>query len=325
MLKATMKQEEDPPSSNMTSVNDGHYSPAPANGQNNTGSGGVISLFKKFISKGKTDSTLRETLEVYIGETSQEELNPSVSAQEKAIIANVLELHDVTAADVMVPRADIVAISQDTSQQELFELLSERQYSRLPVYNETLDNVIGTIHVKDILATLARGEEIKIKSLIREIPIVSPAINLLDLLLQMRMTRKHMVLVIDEFGGIDGLVTIGDVIEVIVGRFDDEHDPDHYPTITECPDGTLIADARYDLDEFETRYGEIFTEEEQEDHDTLGGLVFSLAGRVPVRGEIIKHDSGMVFEVIDADARRVNVLKIRNIPSPKYDEGDIPA
>lgn len=320
MLKMISNQDEDPPSSNLPSVPVGNndLQTVITNGSSNE-QRGVLSFFKGLI-KGKQDSSLRETLEVYIGENSGEDLYPSVSAHEKEIIANVLDLHDITAADVMVPRADIVGISHETTQEELFALLAERQYSRLPIYKETLDNVIGAIHVKDILATLAKGEKLKIHDLVRDVPIVSPAINLLDLLLQMRMTRKHMVLVIDEFGGIDGLVTIGDVIEVIVGKFDDEHDPDYYPSITECPDGTLIADARFDLEEFEGRFGDLFSEDEHEDNDTLGGLVFSLAGRVPVRGEIIKHENGMVFEVVDADPRRVKLLKIRNIPDSATSE-----
>lgn len=318
MLRMISNQDEDPPSSTTPSQHDGGEAQQQNNSQPNE-FGGVFSFLKSLI-KTKNDSSLRETIEVYIGENSSEDINSSISAQEKAIISNVLDLHDITAADVMVPRADIVGIEDNTTQEQLFALLAERQYSRLPVYNDNLDNVIGTIHVKDILGTIARGERVNIPDLIRDIPIVSPAINLLDLLLQMRMTRKHMVLVVDEFGGIDGLVTIGDIIEDIVGKIDDEHDPDHYPNITENPDGTITADARFSLDEFESRFGKILNEDEREDHDTLGGLVFSLAGRVPVRGEIIKHNNGMIFEIVDADPRRVNVIKIRNIPSSANSE-----
>lgn len=312
MLKPMSNQDEDPPSSTKPLANDGNVVHL-QNTNTTQEPRGVISFLKKII-KNKSDSSLRETIEDYIDEALGETQDPSVTAQEKTIIANVLDLHDITAADVMIPRADIVALEKETTQEELFALLATHQYSRLPVYDDNLDNIIGAIHIKDILATVAKGERVKIEELARDIPIVSPAINLLDLLLQMRLTRKHMVLVIDEFGGIDGLVTIGDIIEDIVGKIDDEHDPDSTPNITENPDGTIIADARFDIDEFEERFGKILNEDERENHDTLGGLVFALAGHVPVRGELLKHSSGMIFEILDADLRRVNILKIRNIP-----------
>ncbi len=273
--------------------------------------GKVVNLFSP-----RPDTTLRETIEGYIEEDDNgKRTEPSISAHEKTLISNVLELRDMMAMDVMIPRADIIAISHDTNENELLALLSERQYSRIPVYKDTLDNVIGTVHVKDILATLARGEHIDLKALTRDIPIISPAMHVLDLLLQMRITKKHMVLVVDEFGGIDGLVTIGDVIEAIVGEIDDEYTPDGQPEIITHSDGSITVDARLELYEFEEIFGQLLNEEEREDNDTLGGLVFYLAGRVPARGEILKHESGMKFEVLDADPRRVNRLSIHNIPS----------
>ncbi len=308
MLK--MPEENEEPSS---------IAPQPAKqaGQQHDAVNGHKSLFSKLKSviKGKPDPTLREALEEYIEEPDEHANQDAIAAHEKALIANVLKLHDLTVVDVMVPRADIVAIDVDTSQKELLELLSEKQHSRIPVYKETLDEVLGSIHIKDILATLAKGEKIKIKKLVREIPVVSPSMHVLDLLLQMRESRKHMALVIDEFGGIDGLVTIGDVIESIVGEIDDEYDPDDTPELTDEEGGTVLADARVDIDEFEERYGQILSEEEREESDTLGGLVFALAGRVPARGEVLTHDNGMVFEVLDAGPRRVNKIRIRNIPA----------
>lgn len=268
------------------------------------------------IFKGRPDTSLRETLEEYIeeereGKTAQD----SVSAHERELLANILKLKDLKVFDVMIPRADIVAIEADTPQKELLELLAEKQHSRIPVYQETLDNVLGSIHIKDILSTLAKGQKVNIQKLVREVPVVSPTMHVLDLLLHMRESKKHMALVVDEFGGIDGLVTIGDVIETIVGEIDDEYDPDDTQELIENPDGSIIADARYDIDEFERRYGKILTEEEREESETLGGLVFYIAGRVPARGEVLTHDSGTVFEVLDADPRRVNRLRIKNIPA----------
>ncbi|MGH1376631.1 MAG: hemolysin family protein [Alphaproteobacteria bacterium] len=272
----------------------------------------IFSLIKR-VFKPKSDPTLRETIEEYIDDAS-EETSPSISEHEKTLLSNVLELRDMTAADVMIPRVDITAISHETTKDELFDMLSQKQFSRIPVYKETLDDVIGTIHIKDILSTLTKGEELKINELIRNVPIISPSLHVLDLLLQMRMSRKHMVLVVDEYGGIDGLITIGDVIEAIVGEIDDEYDPDEQPEIKQQIDGTYIADARYDLEEFEEMFGQILTGEERDENDTLGGLVFTISGRVPARGEVLTHSSGVIFEITDADPRRVNRVRIRNIP-----------
>lgn len=266
--------------------------------------------------KGKPDTTLRETIEEYIeGEkqTADEEADP-ILAHEKSLLANILKMRDVKVMDIMVPRADIVAIEVDTPQKELLELLTDKQHSRLPVYKESLDNVLGTIHIKDILVSVAKSETIHIKKLVRDIPVVAPSMLALDLLMQMRQSRKHMALVVDEFGGIDGLVTIGDVIEWIVGEIDDEYDPNLSSRLTENPDGSVVTDARFSIEEFEEKFGTVFSDKEREESDTLGGLIFTICGRIPRRGEVIKHSGGMVFEILDASPRRIHQIRIRNIP-----------
>lgn len=279
---------------------------------------GRILNWIKTSFKNKPDSTLRETIEEYIEENPvNAENEDSGSLLEKSLISNVLKLRDMPVEDVMIPRANIIAIEQESAEKDLLSQMIDIQYSRLPVYKEELDNVIGTIHIKDVLSTIARGEPLKLESLIREVPIVAPSMHILDLLLDMRQTRKHMAMVVDEFGGIDGLVTMGDIIEEIVGQLEDEHDTDVQPRIVRAKDGSFVADTRYDLDEFEETYGKILTEEEREDNDTIGGLVFYLAGRIPEKGEVLTHSSGMVFEVLDADQRRVNRVKITNIPRPE--------
>lgn len=268
--------------------------------------------------KGKPDTTLREAIEEFMEDSENGEDNP-VSSHEKMLISNVLKLRDMTVVDVMIPRADIIAIDITTSQEELFDLLSTRQCSRLPVYRETLDDVVGTVHLKDILACLSRGDKINIEELIRDVPVISPAMQVLDLIVMMKKMKKHMAMVVDEFGGIDGLVTVGDVIEAIVGEIEDEYDTYEEPEFIERPDGTILAEGRLDIDDFEEKFGDILSEEEREDNDTLGGLIFDLAGHVPARGEIITHESGMVFEIMDADPRRINRVKIKNIPLPEDD------
>lgn len=276
-------------------------------------------FFKRALRlfKPEPDPTLRETIEEYIEEEPNgKEHDDSIAQHEKELFANLLQLRDLRADDVMIPRADIIAIDVNTTQKELYELLKDKQHSRIPVYKETLDEVLGTIHLKDLLADIAQGKKIKIKDMISDLPIVAPSMSVLDLLLEMRRNKRHMVLVVDEYGGIDGLITIGDIIEELVGEIEDEHDlPDEADQITEYPDGTLLVDARLDIDEFEDKYGNLITPEEKEESETLGGLVSAIAGRVPVRGEVLTHKTGMVFEIMDADPRRIHRLKIRNIPT----------
>lgn len=310
-----MTQElDEPPSTTAPSCNDGAFPD-----KTEPEKIGLLERIKSIFSP-KTDATLRETIEEYIDEELENDGEASVSVHERELISNVLDLSDVSALDVMIPRADIVCIDENTKANELFLLLSERQYSRIPVYKDTLDHVIGTIHVKDILAALARNEKVVIKDLVREVPTVSPSMPVLDLLLQMRISKKHMALVIDEYGGTDGLVTIGDLIEAIIGEVNDEYNPDEQPEIITQNDGSITADARIELKEFEEIFGDILSEEEREESDTLGGLVFFLAGRVPVRGEIISHSSGMQFEILEADPRRVNRLSILQIPEQQAAE-----
>ena len=277
-----------------------------------TRDGSIFSFLKSMIT-GKPETTLHEALKEYVADGDGMGAQ-SLAQNERTLISNILKLRDTRAVDVMIPRADITAIDITTSPDELLALLSEKQYSRFPVYRESLDDIVGTIHIKDILATLARKMPLDIEQLIRDVPIVSPAMQVMDLLLEMKETRRQMALVVDEFGGIDGLVTVGDIIGSIVGEIEDEHEIDDQPQLTQTADGTILADGRVDVDEFEHRFGSFLSDDERQDIDTLGGLVFAIAGRVPARGEVVSHDSGLVFEVLDADPRRVHRLRIKNIP-----------
>ncbi|HAE00791.1 MAG TPA: magnesium/cobalt efflux protein, partial [Rhodospirillaceae bacterium] len=191
-------------------------------------------------------------------------------------------------------------------------------HSRYPVHRDSLDDVLGMVHIKDVLAaTTEPKENFSVRAVMRKVLFVAPSMRVLDLLLQMRMNRLHMALVVDEYGGIDGLVTIEDLVEEIVGEIEDEHDIDRGPKIEHKPDGTWIADARLDIEDLEKRLGPILTDEErQEDIDTVGGLVFTLAGRVPIRGELIPHEeSGLEFEVLEADPRRIKRVRLRYRPA----------
>lgn len=265
--------------------------------------------------KGLAKPAAAENANAPAGDNGANPAYDFITSHERILLSNILKLRELKVINVMVPRANIVAIEVDTSPKELLALVSEKQYSRIPVYRDTLDDVLGTIHVKDVLGAVARGEQPDIKKLITDIPIVSPAMTILNLLLKMRQSSRHMALVVDEFGGIDGLVTIGNVIESIVGEIDDEHAVDEIPQLVIHDDGSVLADARLSVEEFDNRFGQVLTDEERNVSDTLSGLVFFLAGRIPARGEIITHHTGMLFEVVDAGPRRINLLRISNIPS----------
>jgi hemolysin (HlyC) family protein len=280
----------------------------------------------KSLRRGRNgEGSLRETIEELIEESEAESDDTPITDDERILLLNILKLRGRTIYDAMVPRADIVAVPAAIGLGELVEMMIEEGHSRLPVFRETLDDVLGMVHIKDVLACVGSGRAFALEALVREILFVAPSMRLLDLLMQMRLSRVHMALVVDEFGGIDGLVTIEDVVEEIVGDIDDEHDVQEGPKLIARPDGTLLADARATIEEFEARVGPILTEaEREEDIDTIGGLVVALAGRVPARGELITHSSGIAFEVLDADPRRVKRLRVRNLPpvaTPAIKEG----
>jgi magnesium and cobalt transporter len=235
------------------------------------------------------------------------------SVQERAVLGNVLKLRDKTADDVMVPRADIMAMPEDFTLEQAISLIQRDGHSRYPVYHGQLDDIVGMVHIKDVFASVGGEKLFDMKAILRKPLFTVPSVPVLDLLLQMRQARVHMALVVDEYGGIDGLVTIEDLVETITGDISDEHDEDGPPQMVERPDGTIELDARMPVEAFEARMGGVvLTDEERAaDIDTMGGLVFTLAGRVPAKGELVSHSSGLEFRVLDADPRRIRRLKVR--------------
>jgi magnesium and cobalt transporter len=268
---------------------------------------------QKLRRRKAAEDSIRDVIEELIEEGTAEA--QTINTDERLLLQNILRLRDVTAYDVMVPRADIVAVEISTPFSELMQLMSREAHSRMPVYRETLDDVVGIVHIKDVIGYFTKPEEFDLATITRKALFVSPSMRVLDLLLEMRLARLHMAMVVDEYGGIDGLVTIEDLIESIVGDIQDEHDVEQPPGMIDRPDGSMLADARTEMADFEAKVGSVLTEEERaQDIDTLGGLVVYLAGRMPSRGEIIRHPSGAEFEVIDSDPRRVKRLRIRNLP-----------
>lgn len=258
------------------------------------------------------EGTVREVIEELIEDVDDD--STQIGADQGALIVNILKLHELTAEDVMVPRADIIAADVDSSLDELVNVMAKDAHSRLPVYREQLDNIAGFVHIKDVLVAVRNARAVAVKDIVRDILFAAPSIRVLDLLLEMRARRTHMAIVVDEFGGVDGLVTVEDLVEEIVGEIEDEHDTDG-PSIIRRPDGSILADARTEIEELEKLVGAFATEEEREEIDTLGGIVFSLIDRVPRRHEIVVHPSGLEFQIVDADSRRVKRLSVRDLRS----------
>jgi CBS domain containing-hemolysin-like protein len=263
------------------------------------------------LRRARPGESVRETLEDLIEQ--RDEAEQPIDDHERTLLSNILRLRGQTAYDVMVPRADISAIDVKASLQEIVALVQETGHSRYPVYRDGLDDAIGLVHIKDVMLLQASGKPFSLQRIMRRVLYVSPSIRVLDLLLEMRLKRTHMALVVDEYGGVDGLVTIENLVEQITGEIEDEHDREVEPDFVELEGGVIEADARVPLTELEARVGPLLDEEDREDIDTLGGLVFFLAGRVPSRGELISHPSGLEFEVVDADPRRVKRLRLRNL------------
>ncbi len=239
----------------------------------------------------------------------------------REMIERVIAFDEKRVADVMAPRADIVAVAMDTPLDDLIKAFAEAGHSRLPVYRGDLDDPVGMVHIKDVVALIAdpsavaAGGEPVLKKIRRTVLYVPRSMLVTDLLLRMQASRVHMALVIDEFGGTDGLLTIEDLVEEIVGDINDEHDDDIAPTVVARQGGGWEADGRVEFDEFHQATG-ITLEGDNEEVDTLGGLVVALAGRVPQRGEVLSHPSGYDFEIVEADARKVRKVRIRRTPAP---------
>jgi magnesium and cobalt transporter len=282
----------------------------------NTARLSLLARLRQLLGRRQTEPSLRESIAELVQEAADEQPaageQPELDRQERALIANILRLRETTADDVMLPRADIVAMRVDVSLEEALQQIRWEGHSRLPVFREQLDDIVGMVHIKDVIAYVGRPEAFRLEAILRRPLMVAPQMPVLDLLLQMRQARIHLALVVDEYGGIDGLVTIEDLVETIVGDISDEHDEVETAMVVERPDGALDINARLPVEEFEHRMGPVLSEDERDaDIETVGGLVFTLAGRVPAKGEVISHPSGIEFRVLDADPRRIRRLRVR--------------
>ncbi len=271
---------------------------------------------KALLFGDEEDNSLRAKLEEVIDEHESEngtgeEASSDLSPVEREMLRNLLHFSDNRVDDIAVPRADVIAIEESAPFCRFVEIFSEHGHSRIPVYRENLDNIVGMIHIKDIFAIVAKGgpPPTDITPLLRQPRFVPESMGVLDLLADMRANRTHLAIIFDEYNGTEGLVTIEDIVEEIVGEIEDEHDEEPVPMIVPLKDGVWEVDARAELDdigkEIDANLAEI-----DEDVDTIGGLSFVLAGRIPSTGEKLDHPSGWKLTILEADDRRVTKLRL---------------
>ena len=273
-------------------------------------SNGILSIFKNPFSKNN-DANIKQDIADII---QSYDGNENLAGDERKLISNILNAGNIYIRDIMIPRADISAVDINTPIKQSINHIVKNPHSRYPVYNDNLDNVVGMVHIKDILSAMAQGIKPDINDVMRDVLFVVPSMRMLDLLLKMRLERKHLAIVVDEFGGVDGLVTIEDLVEEIVGEIEDEYDIDTV-LFTRNKNGSATIDARFLLDDLESEIGEFLNQEQRdEDIDTVGGLLVHLVGRVPNLGEVITHEeSGLEFVVKDADPRKIEQVELRNL------------
>jgi len=271
--------------------------------------------FPSFFKKNKPDNidtNFDKELEQFVAKRiSADDLNGNSLSHENELLKNLAGLRGITASDVMVPRVNIVSVAMSDNFKDIVKQLIKTNHSRVPVRNDSLDDIVGILHIKDVLANLFLKEKPNIKSLLKKPFFVSPSISLLDLLYEMRVKRRHLALVVDEYGGIDGLVTIEDLVEELVGEIEDEHESSSEIRLDKIEDGSIIVEARIVIDLFEDLINSIRKEDLNDEIETLGGFIISIAGRVPVKGEVIRYSpSGLKFEILEADPRKIILVKI---------------
>ena len=295
-------------------------------------------LFERLTSffRQRNGSNLREDIADALAESASDEA--AFSPAERAMLNNILRFREVRVEDVMVPRADIEAVEINTTLGALMNLFEESGHSRMPVYAETLDDPRGMVHIRDVVAHITRIARVKKTTrstrkppaagelnlanvdlsktidelgLARTVLFVPPSMLAADLMARMQATRTQMALVIDEYGGTDGLVSLEDIVEMVVGDIEDEHDDQDEPLITEAGDGVFVVDGKAEIDEVAKAIGDAFSAGEHgETVDTIGGMIFNTLGRVPARGEVVHAVPGFEFHVLDADPRRVKRVRI---------------
>lgn len=296
----------------------GYHSP-----ETKSSNSGFGSWLKSVLGLTEPEGSFREALQDVLEEHAEDLMN--FPAEERQIFSNLIDFGEVEVSEIMTPQPDIIAIEIHDDLQQLKEVLLRERHTRMPVYLETIDQVKGFIHVKDLIPFLGTNVEgFQVKDLLRQILFVPPGMKIVDLLLKMRSKGVHMAIVVDEYGGTTGLVTLEDLFEKIVGQIQDEHDAEDAP---ELPlewneNNELEIDAKTRIDELEKAlHIELYaSEEEEDDFDTVGGMMFALMGRVPLKGDKADHPNGISLEVLEADDRRIRKVRITRFPAESSEQ-----
>ena len=269
----------------------------------------MISFLGKFFPLFARPASRREELTELLQESLDDKT--SFDSHEGALLKNFLSLRDLTAVDVMIPRADIFAVSLNDNFDEIIQQMSAANHSRVPVYRHTLDDAVGIIHIKDLFAHLPAGNNPSIDQLLRPALFISPAIRLLDLLNEMRLRRRHLALVVDEFGGVDGLITIEDLVEQIVGEIEDEHDAeDEEELVFKKSDNSITVDASYRVEDLEEYFAINIPRNEDDETSSVGGLVYEKINRIPKNNEIIDFNDELRIKIIKSNNRKIEIVEV---------------
>ena len=280
----------------------------------------MFSKIKSFFEKHPEEEEAIETLEEIMDQREERGDEVLVADDEVLLMKNLFHLRDIRAEDVLIPRSEITAISLTANREDLKKIILADKFTRIPVYEKTLDNIVGVLHTKDLLCALLEKKDISIEKLMhKNVLFVPVSVHVLDLLRDMQSKSMQLCVVVDEFGGTAGLITLEDLLEEIVGEIEDEHDAlDIPPAIKRVSPTVVIADAQVKLTNLERSIGHFLTQKDKEaDIDTVGGLVFYTAGRLPAKGEIITHASGVKFQVLELASRRIKRLRITHSPVKK--------
>jgi len=273
-----------------------------------------LSIWKTWFIKKllNNDSSKEEILNLIANEDNEDELNNPDDNNEKSLIKNILQLENKSVEDVMVPRAEIISIDNKQSYNQIFDIIKEESHSRLPVYENNLDNIVGFFHVKDFIKI--NKNEFDLNLILRDVLYTAPKSPILELLKRMRLSRIHIALVVDGIGGVDGLVTIEDLVEEIVGEIEDEHDAEDIDEeIIRKEDNLLVVDAAYRIDELEKDFNINLTVADEEEIETVGGLVFSKINRIPKSNEEFNIDDIINIKILRANERKILTVHITKI------------
>ncbi len=264
-------------------------------------------MFSKILNFfQKSPEQQRENFEELIQENTK-----VLDEEEQYLLTNILKLRDISARDIMVPRAEIKGLSVDLNFDEFARSFADSPFTRMPIYRKNLDQIVGFLHAKDVCHYATSPKNFRLQEKIRKVLFISPSMGVMDLLTQMRTTQIPVAIVVDEYGGTDGMITSWDVIREILGDLAEFQSHEGRPELNHVSENQYLADSRYPIEDFEAQFGPFLSSEErEEDIETLGGLIMHTAGRVPARHEIIRHPGGVTFEILDADQRRIKQVRL---------------